>query len=173
MSCTNVNVDHYSICAALAGTNVPDNLVQTEQNAASAWAPSTIHLSNTTPTSRNTTSEASATHQCDEPEIITQPHAEWHYRNMKEFEKKKLPFLPGEGPQRTPIRIKVIDCEYSKDIENAVILINRLNQSLLIQCIWLFKLKPLIIINTLQKYSSWKTPRWTWMVSAKIIIWVD
>ncbi|CAF0767293.1 unnamed protein product [Rotaria sordida] len=41
------------------------------------------------------------------PQIITQPKSDWHYRSMKDLAKKHIPFLSGEGPQRTPIRIKV------------------------------------------------------------------
>ncbi|CAF3194852.1 unnamed protein product [Rotaria socialis] len=41
------------------------------------------------------------------PLIVTQPKAEWHYRSMKDLAKKHIPYLSGDGPQRTPIRIKV------------------------------------------------------------------
>ncbi|CAF4226740.1 unnamed protein product, partial [Rotaria magnacalcarata] len=41
------------------------------------------------------------------PQIVTQPKAEWHYRSMKDLAKKHIPYLSGDGPQRTPIRIKV------------------------------------------------------------------
>jgi hypothetical protein len=41
------------------------------------------------------------------PEIITQPKNEWHYRSIKDLAKKHLPYLAGNGPQRTPIRVKV------------------------------------------------------------------
>lgn len=43
----------------------------------------------------------------DPPEIITQPKEEWHYRSIKDLAKKHIPFISGDGPQRTPIRIKV------------------------------------------------------------------
>jgi hypothetical protein len=41
------------------------------------------------------------------PEIITGPKTDWHYRSMKDLANKHLPCLAGNGPQRTPIRIKV------------------------------------------------------------------
>jgi hypothetical protein len=45
--------------------------------------------------------------QYEAPEIIIQPKLEWHYRSMKDLEKKHIPFLSGDGPQRTPIRVRV------------------------------------------------------------------
>ncbi|CAF1190340.1 unnamed protein product [Adineta ricciae] len=41
------------------------------------------------------------------PMIITQPKPEWHYRSVKDLAKQHLPFLAGNGPQRTPIRVSV------------------------------------------------------------------
>ena len=68
---------------------------------------------------------------------------------MRDFNKKKLPFLAGEGPQRTPIRVKVRHYQCSNNVKNAIIIINRLDHSLLIQCIWLLKLKHMTIMNML------------------------
>jgi len=41
------------------------------------------------------------------PEVITQPKREWHYRSIKDLAKNHLPYVAGNGPQRTPIRVKV------------------------------------------------------------------
>jgi hypothetical protein len=41
------------------------------------------------------------------PLIITEPKRDWHYRSIKDLAKKHLPYLPGIGPQRTPIRVTV------------------------------------------------------------------
>ncbi len=43
----------------------------------------------------------------EKPMIMTQPKTQWHYRSIKDLAKKHIPFLSGNGPQRTPIRIKV------------------------------------------------------------------
>lgn len=43
----------------------------------------------------------------DPPMVITQPKSEWHYRSLKDLQKKHLPYLAGIGPQRTPIRVTV------------------------------------------------------------------
>ena len=43
------------------------------------------------------------------PRVITEPKKEWHYRSLKDLQKKHLPYLAGIGPQRTPIRVAV--CE--------------------------------------------------------------
>jgi len=42
-----------------------------------------------------------------EPMIMIEPKADWHYRSIKDLAKKHIPFLSGDGPQRTPIRLKV------------------------------------------------------------------
>lgn len=44
------------------------------------------------------------------PEIVIQPKTEWHYRNIRDLANKHIPLLSGDGPQRTPIRIRV--CVY-------------------------------------------------------------
>jgi len=44
---------------------------------------------------------------CEPPEIIIQPKSEWHYRSAKDLANNHLPLLAGNGPQRTPIRVKV------------------------------------------------------------------
>jgi len=44
------------------------------------------------------------------PIIITEPKSEWHYRSIKDLAKQHLPYLAGNGPQRTPIRVKVSYC---------------------------------------------------------------
>ncbi len=43
----------------------------------------------------------------NQPEILTPPKAEWHYRNKRDLAKGHIPFLSGDGPQRTPIRVMV------------------------------------------------------------------
>lgn len=43
----------------------------------------------------------------EEPKIITQPKSEWHYRSIKDLAKKHIPFVSGDGPQRTPVRVRV------------------------------------------------------------------
>lgn len=43
----------------------------------------------------------------DKPTILTPPKSEWHYRSKRDLAKEHIPFLPGDGPQRTPIRLKV------------------------------------------------------------------
>lgn len=43
----------------------------------------------------------------DSPIVITEPKSEWHYRSLKDLQKKHLPYLAGIGPQRTPIRVTV------------------------------------------------------------------
>ena len=43
----------------------------------------------------------------DGPQILTGPKPEWHYRSTRDLAKEHIPFLSGDGPQRTPIRIKV------------------------------------------------------------------
>ncbi len=52
----------------------------------------------------------------EEPTILTPPKSEWHYRSTRDLAKKHIPLLAGEGPQRTPIVIKVsvssISCLY-------------------------------------------------------------
>jgi hypothetical protein len=51
--------------------------------------------------------QISIDHLYEEPMILTQPKSEWHYRSMKDLAKNHIPLVSGEGPQRTPIRIKV------------------------------------------------------------------
>lgn len=41
------------------------------------------------------------------PVIVTQPKNEWHYRSIKDLAKNHLPYLAGNGPQRTPVRVAV------------------------------------------------------------------
>jgi hypothetical protein len=41
------------------------------------------------------------------PEILIQPKSEWHYRSVKDLANQHLPLLPGNGRQRTPIRVTV------------------------------------------------------------------
>jgi hypothetical protein len=41
------------------------------------------------------------------PRVLTEPKREWHYRSLKDLQKKHLPYLAGIGPQRTPIRVSV------------------------------------------------------------------
>ncbi|CAF3569920.1 unnamed protein product [Rotaria sp. Silwood1] len=48
-----------------------------------------------------------SSHLYDEPKVLTEPKTDWHYRSIKDLAKKHIPFLPGDGPQRTPIRITV------------------------------------------------------------------
>jgi hypothetical protein len=43
----------------------------------------------------------------EEPKIVTQPKSEWHYRSIKDLAKKHIPFVSGDGPQRTPVRVRV------------------------------------------------------------------
>ena len=43
----------------------------------------------------------------ERPRVITEPKKEWHYRSLKDLQKKHLPYLAGIGPQRTPIRVTV------------------------------------------------------------------
>ena len=43
----------------------------------------------------------------EEPEIITEPKSDWHYRSIKDLSKRHIPLLSGDGPQRTPIRVQV------------------------------------------------------------------
>ncbi|CAF4656537.1 unnamed protein product [Rotaria sp. Silwood1] len=46
-------------------------------------------------------------HLYDAPKLLTEPKLDWHYRSIKDLAKKHIPFLSGDGPQRTPIRITV------------------------------------------------------------------
>jgi hypothetical protein len=46
------------------------------------------------------------------PKVITEPKKEWHYRSLKDLQKKHLPYLAGIGPQRTPIRVSVSYSSY-------------------------------------------------------------
>lgn len=41
------------------------------------------------------------------PTILTPPKRQWHYRSTRDLAKKHIPFVSGDGPQRTPIRVKV------------------------------------------------------------------
>ena len=45
----------------------------------------------------------------ESPRVITEPKREWHYRSLKDLQKKHLPYLAGIGPQRTPVRVSVSD----------------------------------------------------------------
>jgi hypothetical protein len=54
----------------------------------------------------------------DEPIIITHPKREWHYRSIKDLAKKHIPFISGDGPQRTPIRLKVSFDRFHKYLSN-------------------------------------------------------
>ncbi len=49
------------------------------------------------------------------PDVIIQPKEEWHRRYMKDVGRRKMPLLSGDGPQRTPIRVKVSYCSYLKE----------------------------------------------------------
>ena len=69
-----------------------------------------VHLSSTNPTMERTPVAVSITPQLGAPKIAIQPKSKVHPRNMKELGKKEIPFLPGDGPQRTPIKIKVRHC---------------------------------------------------------------
>ncbi|CAF3435200.1 unnamed protein product [Rotaria sp. Silwood1] len=42
-----------------------------------------------------------------QPQIITEPKSDWHYRSLKDLLKNHIPLLSGEGPQRTPIRVQI------------------------------------------------------------------
>ncbi|CAF4456897.1 unnamed protein product [Rotaria sp. Silwood2] len=52
-------------------------------------------------------------HLYDAPKLLTESKLDWHYRSIKDLAKKYIPFLSGDGPQRTPIRITVPN-EYSQ-----------------------------------------------------------
>jgi hypothetical protein len=54
----------------------------------------------------------------DEPIIVTHPKSEWHYRSIKDLAKKHIPFISGDGPQRTPIRIKVSFDYFHKNLSS-------------------------------------------------------
>ncbi|CAF3645022.1 unnamed protein product [Rotaria sordida] len=49
----------------------------------------------------------SASIQCEAPNILNKPKKDWHYRNMRDLAKNRIPLLAGDGPQRSLIRVKV------------------------------------------------------------------
>ncbi|CAF3439891.1 unnamed protein product [Rotaria sp. Silwood1] len=48
-----------------------------------------------------------ANYTYEQPQIITEPKSDWHYRSLKDLLKNHIPLLSGEGPQRTPIRVQI------------------------------------------------------------------
>jgi hypothetical protein len=87
--------------------NETSHLEQIDQNAGDTQASITTSLSNTTQVPQAAPALPLPQLQYEEPEILTQPKEEWHYRNMKDLGKRRLPLLAGDGPQRRPIRVKV------------------------------------------------------------------
>lgn len=61
----------------------------------------------------STTSTPSNTNQTsrdislEKPIIQIQPKPQWHYRSMKDLVKQHIPLISGDGPQRTPVQVKV------------------------------------------------------------------
>jgi hypothetical protein len=117
--------------------NEANHFVQTDQNSANVQPPTPTHLSNTIQVPQTTSVITPIQHQYDAPEILTQPKSEWHYRNMKDLGKNRIPLLAGDGPQRTLIRVKVKHCFYSMkiEIEKQSHIILRFLEESLIQCI--------------------------------------
>ncbi len=68
-------------------------------------SPSPLDLSTTA--IRNYSRQMSIDNAFEPPVIQTQPKCEWHYRSIKDLAKNHLPYLAGNGPQRTPIRVQV------------------------------------------------------------------
>jgi hypothetical protein len=97
--------------------NEGNHFVQTDQNSVNVQLPTPTHLSNTIQVPQVTSIITPIQHQYDAPEILTQPKKEWHYRNMKDLGKERIPLLAGDGPQRTLIRVKVKCFFYSTKIE--------------------------------------------------------
>ena len=97
----------------LAETN---DFAQTEQNSINVQTVTPSQLSNTTQVPRSNPLTTTTQLQYDAPEIVIQPKEEWHYQNMKDLAKNRLPLLADDGPQRTPIRVKVNHCFYSRKI---------------------------------------------------------
>lgn len=107
MSSANFTFLPQSFVKGLSQSNNTDNhLVRNDQNTTNTTASPPIHLSETVSTIRS----QPETPRLGAPEISIQPKSEVHARNMKELGKQEIPFLPGEGPQRTPIQVKVSHC---------------------------------------------------------------
>ncbi|CAF0844256.1 unnamed protein product [Adineta steineri] len=54
------------------------------------------------------------------PEILKQPKPDWHYRSIKDLASNHLPYLAGEGPQRTPVRVTVPPKTSARDMYLAI-----------------------------------------------------
>lgn len=104
-------------CMGLVESNGTNYSTQTGQNSADVQPPAPTHLSNTIPAPEITPVVTTTQRQYDAPEILIQPKPEWHYRNMKDLGKNRIPVLPGIGSQRTSIQVKVKHCFYSKNID--------------------------------------------------------
>jgi hypothetical protein len=128
--------------------------MQTDQNSANAQPPVPTCLSNTTQVPQIMRGVTPTQHEYDAPEILTQPKKEWHYRNMKDLGKNRIPLLAGDGPQRTLIRVKVKYCFYSMkiEVENKTHTILRFLRKALLRCIWVLSFKLMTIENIVRKY---------------------
>ncbi len=93
--------------------NETNNFVQTDQNSTNVQPSIPTHLSNTIQVLQTTAVNTPTQFQYDAPEISIQPKPKWHYRNMKDLGKQEIPLLPGDGPQRTLIQVKVKHRFYS------------------------------------------------------------
>lgn len=95
----------------LAQTNEAAHVVRIDQDPTNAEP---LHLLHATQTSVSLPTTTAVTQlKYDALEILTPPKKKWHYRNMKDLGKGGAPLLAGDGPQRTPIQVKVKHCLYS------------------------------------------------------------
>jgi hypothetical protein len=91
----------------LVHLNETSHSEQINQNFGDIQPTVSTTLSNTTQVPQTIPALPLSQVEHEEPMIIIQPKAEWHYRNMKDLAKKRHPFLAGDGPQRTLPRVKV------------------------------------------------------------------
>jgi hypothetical protein len=115
--CNKLHASVISLCICLVQLNETNHFEQTDQNFANVQLPVPPHLSNTTQVPQVPPVITPTQLQYDAPEILIQPKSEWHYRNIKDLGKKRMPLLAGQGPQRTPIQVKVKHYFHSKKIK--------------------------------------------------------
>lgn len=66
-----------------------------------------VNAINIDQTPQNSSIQTPPLPQYEPPSIVTDSKKNWHYRSMKDLGNGGIPLLPGVGPQRTPITVKV------------------------------------------------------------------
>ncbi|CAF0963291.1 unnamed protein product [Adineta steineri] len=107
--------------------NETNHSVQTDQGSSNVSVHEPIDTSNSDQVSQSIPVSTSSEQPCEAPSIRIQPNSDWHYRSIKDLASNHAPCLAGEGPQRTPIQVKVPP-EQDRDMYLAVLTLTYNNE---------------------------------------------